>query len=244
MPSSPPLRALPGSSDGEQALLDGEGGRLAVRIHADLAHLVLDRHHRQRGHLDRVEILMHVIRGQRGEFLGDLLLLLLGQGLLLELRAPFLAELVDGLAELLLELLLAARQGQVVGHILLQLGGHLVLVDHQGVHAGLCQIKFGLHHIFQDLAAVGGLALCPRGLDLRLDIGERDHLVAHDGHGLVHDSLIPLCGSGHARQHHQRTEGRNFQAIIHADKSQNYYFRARSPASPVPNWSSVRAFWR
>ena len=127
--------------------------------------------------------------------MGYLLLLLLRKTLLLNLLSPFLAQLVERLAEVLFHFLVSSEGGAHLVEPVIELGRNHLRIDIERVYAGLHQKQFGLHHALKELAAyvtVGAISLGPHHLHLRLKVRERDHLVAHHGHGFVNHTLIFL----------------------------------------------------
>ena len=98
-------------TDGKKSFLYCKVGSFAVRIDTDLAELIFDRNHRKVLSLSCIHILLHVIWSKIRNLSRNLLLHLLGQGLVLEIRTPLLTEAVYRLSELLLHSFLAAEIG-------------------------------------------------------------------------------------------------------------------------------------
>ena len=163
-----------------------------------MADFVLDGNDGKALHGGSVDVALDVVRGYVRDILRDFLLFLLGEGVFLDLPAPFLAELVYGLVEILCHPFVPSERRAHLVHLLAQLGVHHFLVDGQGVEAGLHEEEFGLHHGFQQLAAdvaVRGHAAGGHHLDFLFYVGKGYEFTAYRGDGLVHYALI-LLGAG------------------------------------------------
>ena len=105
--------------------------------------------------------------------------------------------------------LVTAQEGAVLVDAVGQFSVHHVVIDGQGVDAGLHQEDLVLHHPFQEGAAhipVGGPALGLLLLHGTLDVRDQDDFVADDGDGLVHESAGILLGGKARRQEQGRCE--------------------------------------
>ena len=129
-------------AQGEKTFLHSNSRRLAVRVEAYLAHLILDRDYRKPVDIDGVEVLLDVVRSHLRNGLGYVGLLLLGKAHVLELLAPFFAQPVEGLAEILLKALVPSG----IGAVLVNAAGKLVFdhvaADGKRVDARLHQEQF------------------------------------------------------------------------------------------------------
>ncbi len=168
---------------------------LAVRVDANLAQLVFLRDHRQVIHRCGVQILFYLIRRQIRNLRGNLGLFLLGEAHVFKLFAPLVAELIDGFAEILFHLLIAAQLGAHAVDLLGQFPFYHIHIHRERVHTGLHEQEFALQHRFQQFAthvAVRRHALCAPHLDFAFNLGNGDHFTADHGHGLI-NHLIFLC---------------------------------------------------
>ena len=162
---------------------------ITVGIDTYLTELVLDRDDRKVLLVHRIEIFLDIVWRHVRDLLHNRALLLLGEAHLLILLAPFLAEPVERLAEILFDLVFSA---QVCQHPVRLLGNAVfdhVVVDGQGVYAGLHQEELGFKDLLQHLASnvpVGGIPLGAPVLNGGLDVRDQDGFVAHHRHGLVY----------------------------------------------------------
>ena len=229
---------------GKEPFLDRHGSGFPVGVDADLAELVLDRNHRQVFLGDRVQELLDVVRGDLRNRGGDGALFLLGQALVLEELAPFLAEPVQGFPKVFLHLFVPAQIGPELVDAVVQFAFHHLVVDGERVDPGLHQEDLGFHHVLQDGAAhvpVGGPALGLHLLHFALDVRDHDHFVSHDGDGLVHKSALVFLGGEGGRD--QQCRRKDDKPLLHINKSQIFPCSGRRSASPVPNRPPNHAFW-
>ena len=124
-------------TDGKETLLYRKISSLAVRIDADLAELVLYRNHRKVLDISLINILLDIIWSELRYLRCDLLLHLLGQGLVLDILSPLLTELVYRLSELLFHGILAAEIGLEHVHPVGKFAFHHFIVHSQRVHPRL-----------------------------------------------------------------------------------------------------------
>ena len=92
------------------------------------------------------------MRSEVRNLVGNLTLHLLGQGHVLKLLLPFLAELVQRLAEIFLYSLVASELGLHLVNMLVQLARNHLLVDSEGIDPRLHKEEFGLKHLLEMLA--------------------------------------------------------------------------------------------
>ena len=103
--------------------------------------------------VNRVKIFLYIIRCHLRDLLHDLLLGLLCEAHVLVLLAPFLTEAVERLAEIFLNLVLAAEVGQHPVRLLGKASLNHVLIDRERVDPGLHQEYLRFENRFQHLAA-------------------------------------------------------------------------------------------
>ena len=88
--------------------------------------------------------------------------------------------------------------------MLVQLAGHIFLIDSEGVDPGLHEEELGIKHLLEMFASyilVGVVvAVNPHRHDLALKLGEGNHFIADNGDGLVHKAALVFLGGGVPRQ--------------------------------------------
>ena len=193
-----------------------------------------------------IYVIPYVKRGHLRHLACDLGLLLLDEGLVLELLEPFLAQFVQRLSEVFLHFRIASKGGTHLIYAVGEVHLHVCGIDLQGVYPGLAQEQIVGHQVFKDVAAerpVRCHSLCAGNPHLVLYVSDGNHLVAHQGHSLVNYPVVPLCGSRKAKCH-KGGHRRSFECMDHtSNKLSTSLCQARRKAVLFPDCSARPASW-